>query len=84
MGDRLQVLGDLHNNEFSVQNLASSLRGLTVDDTVNASQLAAVIGADNGIINFISTEQLIIHPVEDLLAIQTVLYILLNTAYANN
>jgi len=40
--------------------------------------------ADQGVINFNITEQRVIHPAEDLLAIQTVLYIFSDTAYANN
>lgn len=63
------------------QNLVSSLQGLTAGGKVDAGRLTAVVRAYNALINTSSAEYLS-NPPEELRAIQSILSILLNAAYA--
>jgi len=63
------------------RNLVSSLQGLTAGGKVDAGRFAAVVRAYNALINTSSTEYLS-NPPEELRAIQSILSILLNAAYA--
>lgn len=64
-----------------VRNLVSSLQGLTAGGQVDAGRLTVVVRAYNALINASSTEYLS-NPPEELRAIQSILSILLNAAYA--
>lgn len=64
-----------------VRNLVSSLQGLTAGGQVDAGRLTAVVRAYNALINASSTAYLS-NPPEELRAIQSILSILLNAAYA--
>lgn len=75
-------LVDAGTNLAIAQNLATSLQGLTAKDQVEAGRLVAVVRAYNALINNSSAEFLT-NPPEELRAIQSVLSILLNAAYAN-
>lgn len=63
------------------RNLVSSLQGLTAGGKVDAGRFAAVVRTYNALINSSSTEYLS-NPPEELRAIQSILSILLNAAYA--
>ncbi|HEY9604414.1 MAG TPA: hypothetical protein V6C85_22550 [Allocoleopsis sp.] len=65
------------------RNLVSSLRGLTNGGKVDAAQFDAVVRAYNAFING-SNVALLSNPPEELRAIQSVLSILLNAAYARS
>ena len=64
-----------------VRNLVLSLQGLTAGGQVDAGRLTVVVRAYNALISASSTEYLG-NPPEELRAIQSILSILLNAAYA--
>jgi len=68
-------------NPTLARNLVSSLRGLTARGRVDPARFRAVVQAYNALINNSST-QFLSTPPEELRAIQSVLSILLNAAYA--